>query len=117
MVPSAPPKSAVEKHGVFATEKFCDLAFEFAVQIGHAGKHGRTAGAEAVGGEGVARGGDHLGMIGEPEIIIGTEIDDGLRLAVVRDCRARVGRGTHLRFVKFDRPRAACIQRVKLGGA
>ena len=29
-------KSAVEKHGVLAVEKFRDAPFEFAVEIGHA---------------------------------------------------------------------------------
>ena len=42
-------KSAVEKHGVFALEKFRDAPFEFAMQIGHSGKHRRTACAQTVG--------------------------------------------------------------------
>ena len=63
-------KSAVEKHGVFAAEKFCDPALEFAMQIGHSRKHRCAAGAQAVRLERFVRGRNHLGMIGEAEIII-----------------------------------------------
>ena len=41
-------KTAVEKHRVFPPEKFRDLAFQLAMKIGHARKHGRTAGPESV---------------------------------------------------------------------
>src|SRR5438477_12989100 len=41
-------KSAVEKHRVLAIEKFRDTAFEFAMEIGHARKHRRTACAHTV---------------------------------------------------------------------
>ena len=41
-------ESAVEKHRIFAAEEGCDFSLQFAVEIGHAGKHGRAAGAETV---------------------------------------------------------------------
>ena len=41
-------KSAVEKHCVFAPQKFGDSRFEFAMKIGHAGEHGRAASPETV---------------------------------------------------------------------
>src|SRR5437867_3014393 len=56
-------ESAIEKHRVFAIEKFCDLTFEFAMKIGHAGEHGRTACTKAVGIERFVRGGDDVGVI------------------------------------------------------
>ena len=56
-------KSAVEKHRVLAVEKFRDAPFEFAMKIGHAGKHGRTAGAHSVGAQRLVRGSKHVGVI------------------------------------------------------
>ena len=41
-------ESAVEEHRIFAAEEGCDSSLQFAVEIGHAGKHGRAAGTEAV---------------------------------------------------------------------
>ncbi len=109
-------KSAVEKHRVFAAEELRDLALQFAMQIGHAGKHRRTAGPETMSSEGLARGGDHFGVIGQPEIIVGAEIDDGLRFAVVGDRGPRVGGGEQFRLVKFDRPRARLHPASESGG-
>src|SRR5215470_17375368 len=48
---------------------------------------------------------DDLGMIGEPEIIVGAEIDHSMRLAVVGDGRARFRGRAQLRLVKLHRPR------------
>src|SRR5690348_10549261 len=45
-------------------------------------------------------------MIGQPQIVIGAEINDALRPAVVGDGSPRVGGGAQLRFVKLDRPRS-----------
>ena len=64
---------------------------ELAVKIAHAGKHGRTARAKSVRLQSFLRGGDDFGMIGESEIIVGTKIDDRLRLAVILDRRSRIG--------------------------
>ncbi len=68
-------KSAVEKHGVLAIEKFRDAPFEFAVEIGHARKHGRTACAHAMGAQRLMRGSKHVGVVGKTEIIIRAEVD------------------------------------------
>ena len=46
IVPSAPAKPAVEKHCVFASEKFRDPPLELPMKIGHPGEHRRTACAE-----------------------------------------------------------------------
>ncbi len=97
---------AVEKHGVLAPEELRHLPLELAVKIGHAREHRRAAGAEAVGGERFLRGGDDLGVIREPEVIVGAKIDHRLRLAVVGDAGASLGRGAHFRLVEFDGPRA-----------
>ena len=56
-------KSAVKKHGVFATEKFRHLPLKLAVQIRHAGKHRRTACAETVRAQRFLRCGEDVGMI------------------------------------------------------
>src|SRR5437762_1520800 len=53
------------------------------------------------------RGRDDLGMIGEAEIVIRTEIDDGARFAAVVDHRARVSRREKFRLVKLHRPCAS----------
>ena len=63
-------KAAVEKHGVFTAEKFGNPALEFAMQISHARKYRGAARPQAVGLQGFVRRRDHLGMIGEAEIII-----------------------------------------------
>ena len=41
-------ESAVEEHRIFTAEEGRDFSLQFAVEIGHAGKHGRTAGSETV---------------------------------------------------------------------
>src|SRR5437870_12645431 len=99
-------ESAVEEHRILATEKFRDPRFQFAVKIGHAREHGRTACSETVGIERVVRRRDDLGMIGEAEIIVGTKIDDGLRFAVVSNAGAGVRTGEQFRLIQFNRPRA-----------
>src|SRR5580700_11181434 len=76
-------KSTVEKHCVLAAEEFCDLVLEFAMQIGHSRKHRGTASTQAVRLERLVGRGNYLGMVGETEIIIRTEVDNGLRLAVI----------------------------------
>ena len=50
--------------------------FQFAMKIGHARKHRRTACAQAVGFESIMRSGDDFGMIRQTEIIVGAKIDD-----------------------------------------
>src|SRR5713101_5483115 len=92
-------KPAVKKHRVLAPEKLRDTSFEFPVQIGHSGEHRRTAGAQSVCSERFARSDEHLGMIGEAEIIVGTKINYGTRFAAVGDHRVRVGSGEELRLV------------------
>ena len=54
-------------------------------------------------------------MIGEAEVIVRTEIDDGLRFAVVGDGGARVGGGEQFRLVEFDRP-CACLHPASESG-
>ena len=65
---------------------------QLAVKIGHAGEHWRTACAEAIVAERLMRGCYDVGMIGQPQIIVGAKIDDGMRFAVVIDSGAGVGR-------------------------
>ena len=60
-------------------------------------------------GERFMRGRDDLGMIGEAEIIVGTEVDDRVRLAAVVQGRARFGWAEQLRFVELDRPFADLV--------
>ena len=43
-------------------------------------------------------------MIRQAEVIVGTEIDDGVRFAVIGDGGARIRGGEQLRLVEFDRP-------------
>src|SRR5256885_17107752 len=76
-------KAAVEKHCVFAVEKLCDSRFQFAMKIGHAREHGRTACAQTVTVQGFMSSSDDIGMVRQTEIIIRIKIDDGLRFAVV----------------------------------
>src|SRR3954471_18166729 len=83
-------EAAVEEHGIFAAEKIRDAPFQFAMQIGHAGEDRRATSTESMGTETLLRGGNHLGVIGKAEIIIGTEIDDGVRLALVFQGGTRV---------------------------
>ena len=104
--PECTAKTAVKKHRVFATQKFCEPTFQFAVEISHARKHRRTARAEAVGFERFVRGRNHFGMIGEAKIIVGTEIDYRLRLALVFDSGARFRGGEQGGLVQFNGPRA-----------
>ena len=84
-------ETAVEKHGIFAAQKFRDLAFQFSVQIGHAGEDWRTARAHPVGAKGLVRGLQHFRMIRQPQVIIGAKIDDRVRFALVIDGGAGVG--------------------------
>ena len=102
--PERSAETAVEKHRVFVTEEFRHPPLELPMQVGHAREHRRTARAQAVGAQRLVRGRDHFRMIGEAEIIVGTEIDDRMRLAVVIQRRPRFGRAQHLRLVKFDGP-------------
>ena len=48
-------------------------------------------------------GGDDLGMIGEAEIIVGAEINDRARLAVITNRGARFGAGEQFRLIEFNR--------------
>src|SRR5581483_7134758 len=68
-------KPAVEKHGVFASEKFCNPSLEFPVKVGHSGKHRRTTGAEAVRFQCLLCCENDLGMIGQTKIIVGTKVN------------------------------------------
>src|SRR2546426_6838624 len=79
--PERAAESAIKQHGVFATEKFRDAAFEFSMQVSHSREHGRTASAQAVCLQRFVRSCNHFGVISETKIIIGTEIDNGARLA------------------------------------
>ncbi len=88
---------------------------QFPVKIGHAGEHGRTAGAETVGRERFVGGSDDFGMIGQAEVVVGAKINHRLRPAVVGDGGARFRRRPHLRFVKFDRPRSRLHPASKAG--
>ena len=83
---------AVEKHRVLVAEEFRHPFFELPMKIGHAGKGRRSARAHAVGVERFVGGGDHVRMIGEAEVVVGTKIDDRVRLASVIQDRARLGR-------------------------
>src|SRR5262249_44465006 len=99
-------ESAIEKHGVFAIEIFRDAAFEFPLEISHSREQRRTGGGEPVRFEGLVGSGDDLGMIGEAKIIVGAEINDRARPAIVIDCCARFGAGEQFGLVEFNRPRA-----------
>src|SRR5882672_4570869 len=96
-------KSAVKKHGVFASEEFCHAPLKLAMQVRHAGKHRRTACAETVRLQRSVCCGNDFGMICQAEVIVGTKVDHRARPAVVIDGRARVGTSEQLRFVKFYR--------------
>ena len=109
-------ETAVEKHGVFAPEILREFALQFAMQIGHAGEHGRAAGAESVGREGVVCRGDDLGMIGQAEVIVGAKVDHRLRLPAVGDGGASFGGGAHFGLVKFHRPRSGLHPAGETGG-
>ena len=98
--PERAAKTAVEKHRIFVTEKLRDRLLEFAVKIGHARKHRRTARAQTVRLQSFVRGGDDFGVIGQSEIIVGTKIDDRVRLAVVMDRGPRIGCRQHFRLVQ-----------------
>ena len=74
------------------------------MEIGHAGKHRRTARSEAVGAERFMRGGDDLGMIGQAEVIVGTKINDRMGFPPVIQRRAGLGGTEQLRLVQFDGP-------------
>src|SRR5687768_12299747 len=50
------------------------------------------------------RGCYHFRMVGQAEIIVGTEIDDRMRLAVIVEGSARFRRTEKLRLVQFDGP-------------
>ena len=102
-------KSAVEKHRIFVTEEFRDGMFQFAMKIGHARKHGRSACAQAVRLQSFMRSGDDFGMIRETEIIVGAKINDRARLAVVLDRGARIRRGQQFRLVKRGSPQAGAV--------
>ena len=56
-------KSAVEQHRILAVEKFRDAPFEFAVKIGHALKHRRTACPHTMGPQGLVPRSKHVGVI------------------------------------------------------
>ena len=86
------------------------------MQIGHAGKHRRTAGAHSVLLQRFGRGGDDLRMIGEPQIIVGTKIDDGTRFPLVLDRGARIGAIEHFGFVKRRLPRPGLFPFRKASG-
>ena len=73
-------KAAVEKHRVLTAEKFRHPSFQFAMKISHSRKYRGAARAQAVRRQGFVRRRDHLGMIGQAEIIIGAEVDDGCGL-------------------------------------
>src|SRR2546430_15871133 len=99
-------ESAIKKHRVFTIQIFRDPAFEFSVEISHAREHRRTAGAQTVRFKRLVGSGDDLGMIGEAEIIVGTEINDRARLAVVTNRCARFGAGEQFRLIEFNRQSA-----------
>jgi len=49
--------------------------------------------------------GQHLGMIGKAEIIVGAEINNRPRFSTIVNNGARICGGEELRFVQFNRPR------------
>ena len=98
-------EAAVEKHRVFPAEKLRHRPLEFPMEIGHAREHRRTARAHAVFREGLVGRGNHFRVIGQAEVIVGAKIDDRLRLAVVLNRSASVGRAEHVGLVKFRGPR------------
>src|SRR4051794_36699014 len=93
-------EAAVEEHGIFPVEKICDASFQFAMQIGHAGEDRCAASAEPMGTESLLSGGNHLGVIGKAKIIIGTKVDDRVRLALVFQGGTRVRTSQHLRLIQ-----------------
>jgi hypothetical protein len=92
-------KTTVEEHRVFAAKKFCDSRLQFAMKIGHAREHGRTAGAQTVRIERRMGRGDDIRMVGQTEVIVGAKIDDALRLAVVSDGGAGIRTGEQFRLI------------------
>src|SRR4051794_12206984 len=92
-------EAAIEEHGIFAAEKIRDAPFQFAMQISHAGEDRCAASAEPMGTERLLSGGNHLGVIGEAKIIIGTKVDDRVRLALVFQGGTSVRTGEHLRLI------------------
>src|ERR1041385_7703131 len=97
-------ESAVKQHGVFAAEKFRDTPLKFPMQVGHSRKHRRATRTHAMGLERFVRRGNHLRLIRQPEIIIRTEIDDGVRFTIVSDASARISRTEQLGLVKWRCP-------------
>ena len=84
-------KPAVEKHRILAAKEFREPPLELTMQIGHTGKHRSSARAHSMGLERFSGCGNYLRVVGEPEIIIRTKIDDRMRLTIVGDGRAGVG--------------------------
>ena len=64
-----------EQDGVVLVEMRGDLALQRAMLVLRAADEAHRGHAEAVGVERLARRRDHLGMIGEAEIVVGAEID------------------------------------------
>ena len=87
------------------------------MQIGHAREHRRTARAHSVRSQRFVCGSHHFGVICEAEIIVGAEIDDRSRLAVVIDHRARICGREELGLVELAAHAPRRIQFVKLAGA
>ena len=52
----------------------------------------------------IVRGCDHFRVIGQTQIVVGTEIDDRMRFAVVVKRGPRFGRAEELRLVQLDGP-------------
>ena len=59
-----------------------------------------------MGPEGFMRCRNYLGVIGKAEIIVGTEIDDGLWSAFIIESGAGVSGGQQFWLIQLDRPRS-----------
>src|SRR5262249_43047818 len=99
-------KSAVEKHGVLAVEKFCDAAFEFAVEISHARKHGRAARAHPMSAQRPVRSGQDVGVISQTQIVVRAKVDHLPWLPGVVDRRPGICSREKLGLVQFNGPSA-----------
>jgi hypothetical protein len=86
------------------------------MQIGHAGKRGRTTSAYSVFCERLIRGLDDFGTIRQTEIVVRAKIDDRLRFAVVLNRGASICAAQHAWLVKLRCPSGLPVPFRKTGG-
>ena len=116
MVPSAPPKPLLKSMASSRPRKSAIRRSSSRCRSVMPERTGAPQAPKPWVKESLLSGGYDLGVIGQAEVIVGTEIDDGVWLALVLECGPGVGAPEHLRLIKLSRSAAGPNPLRKSGG-